>query len=229
MTAEEQFVSVSSLLCEPARAKMLWNLLDGRAYTATELALVADVSTTSASNHLLKLLEADIIKVEIQGRHRYYAFSRPEVAYTVESLANLANSRTTEKIKTEDAVKGIRFCRSCYDHLAGVIGVRFTEAMEMKGYIKKTMERQYLISKKGWNWLSQIEILESDFTSARRPLARQCLDWTERKPHLAGQLGASVLKKMFEKKWVRKTQFSRELLVTPKGQQELNALLGVRF
>lgn len=229
MTAEEQFVSVSSLLCEPARAKMLWNLLDGRAYTATELALVADVSTTSASNHLLKLLEADIIKVEIQGRHRYYAFSRPEVAYTVESLANLANSRTTEKIKTEDAVKGIRFCRSCYDHLAGVVGVRFTEAMEMKGYIKKTMERQYLISKKGWNWLSQIEILESDFTSARRPLARQCLDWTERKPHLAGQLGASVLKKMFEKKWVRKTQFSRELLVTPKGQQELNALLGVRF
>ena len=99
----------------------------------------------------------------------------------------------------------------------------------MKGYIKKTTERQYLVSKKGWNWLSQIEILESDFASNRRPLARQCLDWTERKPHLAGQLGAAVLKKMFEEKWLRKTQFSRELLVTPKGQQELNALLGIRF
>ncbi len=229
MAAEEQFLSVSSLLCEPARAKMLWNLLDGRAYTATELALVADVSTTSASNHLMKLLEADIIKVEIQGRHRYYAFSRPEVAYTVESLANLANSRSNEKIKKEDDVKGIRFCRSCYDHLAGVVGVRFTEVLEMKGYIKKTMERQYLVSKKGWNWLSQIEILESDFANNRRALARQCLDWTERKPHLAGQLGAAVLKKMFEKKWLRKTQFSRELLVTPKGQQELNALLGIQF
>lgn len=229
MAAEEQFLSVSSLLCEPARAKMLWNLLDGRAYTATELALVADVSTTSASNHLMKLLEADIIKVEIQGRHRYYAFSRPEVAYTVESLANLANSRNNEKIKKEDAVKGIRFCRSCYDHLAGVVGVRFTEALEMKGYLKKSIDRQYLVSRKGWNWLSQIEILESDFASNRRPLARQCLDWTERKPHLAGQLGATVLKVMFEKKWLRKTQFSRELLVTPKGQQELNALLGIRF
>jgi len=229
MAAEDQFLSVSSLLCEPARAKMLWNLLDGRAYTATELALVADVSTTSASNHLMKLLEADIIKVEIQGRHRYYAFSRPEVAYTVESLANLANSRSNEKIKKEDDVKGIRFCRSCYDHLAGIVGVRFTEILEMKGYIKKTVERQYLVSKKGWNWLSQIEILESDFISNRRPVARQCLDWTERKPHLAGQLGASVLKKMFEKKWLRKTQFSRELLVTPKGQQELNTLLGIRF
>ena len=105
MAAEEQFLSVSSLLCEPARAKMLWNLLDGRAYTATELALVADVSTTSASNHLMKLLEADIIKVEIQGRHRYYAFSRPEVAYTVESLANLANSRNNEKTKKKMLLK----------------------------------------------------------------------------------------------------------------------------
>jgi len=229
MEAEEQFLSVSSLLCEPARAKMLWNLLDGRAYTATELALVADVSTTSASNHLTKLLQADIIKVEIQGRHRYYAFSRPEVAYAVESLASLASGIDGSKTKKEEAVKGIQFCRSCYDHLAGAVGVRFTEAMERKGFIKKDFTKEYLVSKKGWSWLSQIEIREADFTNNRRPLARQCLDWTERRPHLAGQLGAVLLQTMFERKWLRKTQFSRELLVTAKGQQELNALLGIRL
>jgi len=105
MTAEDQFLSVSALICEPTRAKMLWNLLDGRAYTATELALVADVSTTSASNHLMKLLQADIIKVEIQGRHRYYAFSRAEVAYVVESLANLANGINGVKAKKQETVK----------------------------------------------------------------------------------------------------------------------------
>jgi len=229
MAAEDQFLSVSSLICEPARAKMLWNLLDGRAYTATELALVANVSTTSASNHLMKLLQADIIKVEIQGRHRYYAFSRPEVAYAVESLANLANGMNGMKTKKEETVKGIRFCRTCYDHLAGAVGVKFTETLQRKGFITKGPEREYNVSRKGWNWLSQIEISEGDFTNNRRVLARQCLDWTERKPHLAGQLGAALLQKMFEKKWVRKIQFSRELLVTAKGQQELNILLGIRL
>ena len=229
MEAEEQFLSISSLLCEPARAKMLWNLLDGRAYTATELALVADVSTTSASNHLTKLLQADIIKVEIQGRHRYFAFSRPEVAYAVESLASLATGISSHKTKKEEAIKGIQFCRSCYDHLAGAVGVSFTEALERKGFIKKDFAKGYLVSKKGWNWLSQIEISKADFTNNRRPLARQCLDWTERRPHLAGQLGAALLQKMFERKWLRKTQFSRELLVTAKGQQELYALLGIQL
>jgi len=227
MAAEEHFLSISSLICEPARARMLWNLLDGRAYTATELAIAADISSTSASNHLTKLLDADIIKVEIQGRHRYYAFSRPEVAYAVESLANLSSNESSIKNKRQDTPKGIRFCRSCYDHLAGAVGVTLTEAMESKGYLKKDIDRKYIVSKKGWNWLLQFGITKDNFTANRRSLARQCLDWTERKPHLAGQLGAILLQKMFEKKWLRKTQFSRELVVTAKGQQDLNALLGI--
>lgn len=227
MTAEEQFLSISSLICEPARARMLWNLLDGRAYTATELAMAADVSATSASNHLTKLLDANIVKVEIQGRHRYYAFSRPEVAYAVESLANLGNGGSIIKNKKQEDVKGIRFCRSCYDHLAGIVGVKVTEALEQKGCLKKTLDREYVVTKKGWSWLSQIEISKNDFVNNRRSIGRQCLDWTERKPHLAGQLGAILLQTMFENKWLRKTQFSRELVVTAKGQQQLNALLEI--
>src|SRR5215470_15649315 len=127
MIVEEKFVELTRLICEPTRARMLWNLLDGRAYTASELAAAADVSPTAASNHLAKLLEAELVKVEAQGRHRYFSFSKPEVAYAVESLASLANDRDSgiKKIETQG---GIRYCRTCYDHLAGLVGVRVTEA-----------------------------------------------------------------------------------------------------
>jgi DNA-binding transcriptional ArsR family regulator len=132
MEAEERFVFISGLICEPARAIMLWNLLDGRAYTATELAMAANISSTSASNHLSKLLTADIVKVESQGRHRYFSFSRPEVAYVVESLANLAQHDSKNILKKDSEVKGVKYCRTCYDHLAGFVGVQITEALEKK-------------------------------------------------------------------------------------------------
>src|SRR5215510_14261601 len=115
---ENTFVDIASLIGEPARAKMLWNLLDGRAYTASELAMVADVSGTSASNHLTKLLKAELLKVEKQGRHRYFSFSNPEIAYVVESLASLSGN-SAKKMERETLFPGIRYCRSCYDHLAG--------------------------------------------------------------------------------------------------------------
>jgi DNA-binding transcriptional ArsR family regulator len=226
MEAEEKFLSITSLICEPTRAKMLWNLLDGRAYTASELSIAADISATSASNHLNKLLEADIVKVEAQGRHRYYAFSRPEVAYVVESLANLVNHNPLSHQKQQTNIKGIRFCRSCYDHLAGLVGVEVTEAMERRNLIQKS-GTEYKVSAKGWKWLSELDISQDDFTNNRRPLTRQCLDWSERRPHLAGQLGATLLKTMLDRKWFKKIQFSRELVVTAKGSQELYNFLGI--
>jgi len=226
MDVQEKFILVSGLICEPTRAKMLWNLLDGRAYTASELSSIADISATSASNHLARLLEADIVKVEIQGRHRYYSFSNPEVAYVVEALANLVNSDSGNKDKKEIAVNGIKFCRTCYDHLAGYVGVKVVEALEQKRYIKKS-GTLYTVTTKGWNWFSGLDINKNDLENKRRPLTRQCLDWSERRPHLAGQLGATLLEKMLQRKWFRKVQFSRELLVTPTGRKELNELLGI--
>ena len=226
MDVQEKFISVSGLICEPTRAKMLWNLLDGRAYTASELSSIADISATSASNHLARLLEADIVKVEIQGRHRYYSFSNPEVAYVVEALANLVNSDSGNKDKKEIALNGIKFCRTCYDHLAGYVGVKVVEALEQKGYIKKS-GTLYTVTTKGWNWFSGLDINKNDLENKRRPLTRQCLDWSERRPHLAGQLGATLLEKMLQRKWFRKVQFSRELLVTPTGRKQLNELLGI--
>ena len=226
MDVQEKFILVSGLICEPTRAKMLWNLLDGRAYTASELSSIADISATSASNHLARLLEADIVKVEIQGRHRYYSFSNPEVAYVVEALANLVNSDSGNKDKKEIALNGIKFCRTCYDHLAGYVGVKVVEALEQKRYIKKS-GTLYTVTTKGWNWFSGLDINKNDLENKRRPLTRQCLDWSERRPHLAGQLGATLLEKMLQRKWFRKVQFSRELLVTPTGRKELNEVLGI--
>lgn len=226
MDVEGKFVSISALMCEPTRAKMLWNLLDGRAYTASELSVVADTSPTSASNHLSKLLAAEIVKVEIQGRHRYYSLSSPEVAYAVEGLANLANNSSTKSIKKHPEQNGVKYCRTCYDHLAGFVGVKIVETLETKGYLTKS-KNIYLITEKGWEWFQLFNISKDDFNNKRRPVTRQCLDWSERRPHLAGQLGAEFLNKMLERKWFKKVEFSRELVTTSKGRQELYELLGV--
>lgn len=226
MEVEETFVVISALICEPARAKMLWNLLDGRAYTASELAIVADVSATSASNHLSKLLEAKIVKVEIQGRHRYFSFSNPEVAYAIEALANLASDKISPRLGKQIVTNGVKYCRTCYDHLAGYVGVSIVEAMESKDYLKKN-KKEYLVTEKGWKWFSQFDILQEELKNNRRPLTRQCLDWSERRPHLAGLLGSIFLEKIIQRKWFKQVNFSRELIITAKGRQELYELLGV--
>ncbi|MET4084105.1 DNA-binding transcriptional ArsR family regulator [Pedobacter sp. UYP30] len=227
MEVEEIFVSILGLICQPTRAKMLWSLLDGRAYTSGELATSADISATSASNHLSKLLDADILKVEIQGRHRYYSFSKPEVAYVIESLANLAGEKTAiNNKKNATTTSGVSFCRTCYDHLAGFVGVKVTEALEQKQIVVKS-KTAYTVTEKGWQWFGEFEIREDDFINTRRPLTRQCLDWSERRPHLAGQLGAVLLEKMLQKKWFKRVQFSREMLVMAKGREELSNWLGV--
>lgn len=226
MIVDDKFIALTGLICESTRAKMLWNLLDGRAYTASELAVVADVSSTAASNHLAKLLAANLVKVETQGRHRYFSFSKPEVAYAVESLASLANDDEKAISNMAPEEKGIKYCRTCYDHLAGVVGVRIAEALENKKIITKS-DSGYVVTKKGWNWFAKFGITEDRFTNKRRAVTKQCLDWSERRPHLAGQLGALLLDKMFEKKWFRKSKFSRELVVTSKGSQEIYELLRV--
>jgi len=222
---ESKFVDIAVLIGEPARAKILWNLLDGRAYTASELAIAADISGTSASNHLTKLLGAELLKVERQGRHRYFSFSNSEIAYVVESLASLSG-RSSKEIEKEATPTGIKYCRSCYDHLAGLVGVRVTEALEKKKAIRKSAN-SYLITNCGWKLLADLGIDKNEMLGNRRPLTRECLDWSERKPHLAGQLGAALLSTMLEKNWLKRMKFSRELIVTTKGRSEIQKLFDI--
>jgi DNA-binding transcriptional ArsR family regulator len=204
---------------------MLWNLLDGRAYTASELAMAADISGTAASNHLSKLLEADLLKMERQGRHRYFSFSNPEIAYVVESLASLSGNSSSKGIK-ETATTGIKYCRSCYDHLAGHVGVSITEALEKKKAIRKHVN-SYLVTNSGWQLLGDLDIYKNEMMKDRRVLTRQCLDWSERRPHIAGQVGAMLLNTMLERNWLKRIKLSRELIITTKGRSEIQKLFGV--
>ncbi|EKF56357.1 regulatory protein ArsR [Galbibacter marinus] len=226
--SESNFVQLTALVCEPVRAKVLWKLLDGKAYTATELAHWVDVSPTSISNHLNKLLKAEVLKVVPSGRYRYYSFANSQVAYAIESLANLVPEDTQDKKRKKDSKSGVTYCRSCYDHLAGYVGVTLTQAMVKRGYLKPS-GKDFLVSSQGWEWLALIGIEKSYFLNSRRPLARQCLDWSERRAHLAGHLGAVFLEKGRENHWFKSVKFSRELIITSKGRQELYALLDLDF
>lgn len=124
--------------------------------------------------------------------------------------------------------KEIKYCRSCYDHLAGFAGVAFTEALEKNRYIKRSGQG-YSVSERGWEWLNNLDISAADFTKNQRPLTRQCLDCSEKRPHLAGQLGAAILKNMLHQKWLIRPEDTRQLLITPKGRKQLHDLLGVKL
>lgn len=226
METSDKFVVISSLLCEPSRARILWSLLDGRAYTVTELAVMADLSVTSTSNHLSKLLSGEILKVEVQGRHRYYTFSDDEVAYVVESLANLVKENNAINIEKNSLPQGVKYCRTCYDHLAGYIGVKIMDTLLERGYIVKDVE-SYSISTTGWQWLGQLEITRDCFTKHKRPIIRPCLDWSERRTHLAGQLGAQLLEYMLKRNWCRRVKESREIIFTSQGKKAMYDLLNI--
>jgi predicted transcriptional regulator len=145
----------------------------------------------------------------------------------VESLASLSG-HSSKKIEKVIAPTGIKYCRSCYDHLAGRVGVKITEALVKKKAIRKHAN-SYLVTTSGWKLLAGLDISKSTILTSRRPLARQCLDWSERRPHIAGQVGAMLLNNMLEKGWFRRMKFSRELIITSKGRSEINKLLNIEI
>jgi DNA-binding transcriptional ArsR family regulator/predicted transcriptional regulator len=215
---EQDFASMAALIGEPVRANILWLLTDGRAYTASELAAGTGTSPQNLSMHLSKLIKADLLKVEVQGRHRYYAFARPEVAYAVESLAGLLSAGAKEMITREDPP--IRVCRTCYDHLAGKVGVQLTDSLIGQGLLERA-EKEFCVTDKGERWFGQMGIDLVELRRQRRGLARVCIDWTERRPHLAGSLGAALLGKMLDEGWVRRMANTRAVLVTAKGRRAM--------
>lgn len=225
MNDAEEFAEVTALIAEPNRAMILWRLLDGRAYTAGELAIVANLSPQSASNHLNKLIEKDLLAIEKQGRHRYYKLARPEIAYAIESMANLIpeKNRSVEREFASDK-RGIKYARTCYDHLAGKMGVLITEAL-LSAEILLAKDKRYEVTSKGVAWFSSIGINTNELAKTKRAFALQCLDWSERKHHLAGALGAALLRAMLEKDWIRRRQGSREVIFTHSGEENLDNLL----
>lgn len=220
MDVSKNYQIIAALIGEPVRALLLWNLLDGRALTATELAIRTDASSQSMSMHLSKLVKAGLLAVEKQGRHRYYRFARPEVAYAVESIANLLpKEKGKHHMYAENGLgSDIRYCRKCYDHLAGKVGVALTDQL-IKQHLLVVSDKEYALTHKGENWFSALDININDLKSSRRMFTRQCLDWSERRHHLAGALGAALLAKMIDLGWLKKGGNSRVMYVTEKGQK----------
>jgi DNA-binding transcriptional ArsR family regulator len=220
-----QIAEIANVIGEPVRAKILWALLDGRAYTATELSLFADSSPQNTSIHLRKLIQYNFLMVTSQGRHRYYRFANDNVAYAIEALANLIPPSSTRSQLT-DIKTGVKYCRTCYDHLAGKIGVQISEALIGKQIITE-VTNSYLVTNDGIKWFSNIGIDITMLKDKKRIFAKPCLDWSERRYHLAGALGASMLERMLVLDWIRKVKNSRAVIISSKGEMELYKNLGI--
>lgn len=223
---ENSISHIAALIGEPVRARILWSLLDGRAYTARELAIEVDTSPQNLSMHLAKLLQAGLLSVEVQGRHRYYTFSREEVAYAIEAMANLVPPQAVER-QDVDAVP-IKFCRTCYDHLAGKVGVLIMESL-LRQKLIVYQQRELEVTPKGIAWLGEWGIDCEAVRHQRRSFVKPCLDWSERRHHLAGGLGAAMLNKMMESHWLRRTAHSRAVVVTAKGQEALTTHFNIQI
>ena len=217
---EDQFVKTATLIGDATRASILWNLLDGRAFTATELAVAVGTSAQNISMHLGKLLDANLICVEKQGRHKYYKFSNKEVAYAVEAMANLIPKPKVAVRKKSEEYPPIKYCRTCYDHLAGKIGVALADSLLAQNII---VEKNgiFEISTEGEKWFANFGINLEDAQKQKRIFLKPCLDWSERRNHIAGSIGSLLLNKMISEDWLRKTKDSRAITITGKGEKEL--------
>jgi DNA-binding transcriptional ArsR family regulator len=222
---------IGALVGDPGRASMLAALLDGRALTASEMAAQAGVAAQTASGHLAKLAASGLIVVRRQGRHRYHALASPEVARMLESITEMAAARhdgraaMAPRLGPKDAA--LRAARTCYDHLAGRLAVAIADAMSDRSLIE--IERDGgILTHAGQAFLEDFGI-DLSRTPSRRVLVRTCVDWSERRLHLAGAIGAAILRRSLELHWVRRIQGTRALRVTTSGQLGYRKLFGIPF
>lgn len=214
----DEIKRISILIGDPVRSVILWTLLDNRAYTATELANIAETSPQNISIHLSKLIKADLLTVESQGRHKYYKLLNPEIATVIEGIASLIPQNRRKNVIDNNS--GVKYCRTCYDHLAGKIGVEITEKLIEHEYIALD-NKTFVVTEKGELFFASLGIDLEALKKQRRFFAKPCLDWSERKHHFSGSLAAAFLNKMLELNWIRRIENSRAVLITASGEKGL--------
>lgn len=228
---EDDDVDVSTIAAaigEPARARMLYCLMDGHARTSTELSVVANVSPSTASAHLNRLKAANLVKVAVQGKHRYYHLAGGDVATALEGLSVLAGE--TRRAFVPTAPSRLRSARKCYDHMAGAVGVSIHDRLMALSWLSASSaedDMNYELTPDGTEALASLGVDVEAAKSLRRKFAYGCLDWSERRPHLGGALGAALLKFALRRKWVVQDLDSRALSVTAIGRREMKSLLGI--
>jgi len=225
--AELAVARVAAAIGEPARVRMLYCLMDGHARTSTELAVVAGVTPSTASVHLNRLRSEQLIKVLAQGRHRYYSLQGTEVAGALETLSALAGG--TRHRFAPNTPDHLRTARTCYDHIAGTLGVALHDRMKTLGWLAVAKsDDAYDLTPGGVQGLEALGIDVEETRGLRRRFAYACLDWSERRFHVGGARGAAVLRVALKKKWLRQELDSRALSVTGLGRRELERRFGLR-
>lgn len=230
MTIGVTMAEVASLVGDPGRANMLAALMDGRALTATELAYVAGVTPATASGHLAKLADGRLVAATAQGRHRYYRLASGDVARMLEAIMVVSAEPATAAARrraTPRVDANLREARTCYDHLAGRLGVALADALVARGALVLGLEAGE-ITEAGRELLLKFAVPLEAPARTRRLYCRPCIDWSERRPHLAGVLGASLLDRMLELNWLTRADQKRGLIVTDTGRKGLKQTFGVR-
>jgi DNA-binding transcriptional ArsR family regulator len=225
MGADADIASVGALIGDRARAVMLQALLGGDRISAGQLARAAGVSKSGATAHLRRLREGGLVSDETVGRHRLYRLANSEIAEVLEALARVAPLRPARSLRESESARALRAARTCYDHLAGELGVGITEALVAREYLVSNVE-SFAITGDGASFFSQLGIDVYELEQRRRSIARTCLDWSERKHHVAGSLGAAVADVFFQRKWIRRLPGGRAVALQAAGRKWLERELG---
>jgi DNA-binding transcriptional ArsR family regulator len=226
MPGDINIVPIASLLADPTRAIILQELSDGRALPAGELAKRARVSSSTASAHLFKLIEAGLLTVEKQGRHRYYRIANPTIVQAIETLAALSPARPVHSLRESQIAEAVRNARMCYNHLAGNLGVKVSQALVDK-HVLDASDNGYSITPDGQQWLRDFGIDEAVLKKRGSLVVPHHIDWSERRPHIAGELGAALARRFFDLEWITRTPSSRAVRLTETGQQALQGQLAI--
>ncbi|KWW20688.1 MULTISPECIES: helix-turn-helix domain-containing protein [Peribacillus] len=220
MNANPNVAMIATLVSEASRAAILTTLLDGRYHTTSELAYMAGIEPQTASFHLAKMVDVNIVTVEKQGRHRYYGIQNQEVAQVMESFLSIAPPIEIKSLKQASEAKAMRLARTCYDHLAGNLGVQLTESLVKMGVLYED-KNGFSVTEKGEAFFSNFQIDCKKIKKKRRSFTHKCLDWSERRHHLSGALGNALLERLLELNWIQRLPNTRAIKITPDGKKGL--------
>lgn len=228
-SADPAVAHVAALIGDPARAAMLCALFDGGELRASELAYRAGVAANAASAHLNKLRDGGLVAMRAEGRQRLFRLANEGVAHALEALTAIAPPARIVSLTQSRIAADLQAARSCYDHLAGRLGVAITDALVNGNVIRPCNDREYDIARDGIAFFEELGVNVAALRAGRRRFAGQCIDWSERRPHLAGALGAAVQGAFLEKGWIHKTRESRAVRVSESGREWLARALRIEI
>jgi DNA-binding transcriptional ArsR family regulator len=224
--ADADVAAAAALLSEPARASLVLSIMDEEPLPASELAARAGIAPSTASEHLRRLVDGGFLSTSKRGRHRYYRLAEPAIADAVEALARVAPQPPVRSLREATQGELIRYARTCYDHLAGGVGVALARGLERQRVLKRR-DGGFVLGRNAAGGLARLAIDVTELESGRRPVVRGCLDWSERELHVAGALGAALADRLFELGWIRRRPGNRSVEITADGRAGLQTEFGV--